>query len=92
MSYRKLPTAIREKVLKYFDHRFKGKFFDERAILGEVSSPLRNVSPLSLSVFINSVISDISFAFKMSCQVEYRTITKCNVLPFNVVAKKRKGQ
>ncbi|XP_028411787.1 potassium/sodium hyperpolarization-activated cyclic nucleotide-gated channel 2-like [Dendronephthya gigantea] len=42
MSYRKLPTTIREKVLKYFDHRYKGKFFDERAILGEVSSPLRN--------------------------------------------------
>ena len=43
MSYRKLPTMTREKVLKYFDHRYKGKFFDERAILGEISSPLRNV-------------------------------------------------
>ena len=44
MTYRKLPNVTREKVLKYFDHRYKGKFFDERAILSEVSSPLRNVS------------------------------------------------
>ena len=51
MSYRKLPTMTREKVLKYFDHRYKGKFFDERSILSEISLPLRNVSPPSLPGF-----------------------------------------
>ena len=44
MSNRKLPTRTRQKVLKYFDHRYNGKFFDEKLILGELSWPLRHVS------------------------------------------------
>ena len=44
MRYRRLPETLREKVFKYYEHRFQGKMFDEQGILNELSSPLREVS------------------------------------------------
>ena len=44
MSYRKLPRETRHKISEYFEHRYQGKFFDEEAILGELSEKLREVS------------------------------------------------
>ncbi|XP_020610666.1 potassium/sodium hyperpolarization-activated cyclic nucleotide-gated channel 2-like [Orbicella faveolata] len=41
MSHRKLPVNLRDKITKYYEHRFQGKLFDEEKILGEVSRPLR---------------------------------------------------
>lgn len=43
MSHRKLPTDLRDKITKYYEHRFQGKLFDEEKILVEVSRPLRKV-------------------------------------------------
>lgn len=48
MAYRKLPRPMRAKITEYFEHRYQGKFFDEDAILGELSEKLREVrNPLS---------------------------------------------
>ena len=44
MAYRKLPRDMRLKISEYFEHRYQGKFFDEDAILGELSEKLREVS------------------------------------------------
>ena len=44
MSHRKLPVNLRDKITKYYEHRFQGKLFDEERILTEVSRPLRKVS------------------------------------------------
>ena len=44
MAYRKLPRDTRNKITEYFEHRYQGKFFDEEAILGELSEKLREVS------------------------------------------------
>ncbi len=44
MAYRKLPRTMRAKITEYFEHRYQGKFFDEDAILGELSEKLREVS------------------------------------------------
>lgn len=43
MSHRKLPVNLRDKITKYYEHRFQGKLFDEEKILAEVSRPLRKV-------------------------------------------------
>jgi hypothetical protein len=44
MAYRKLPRVTRQKISEYFEHRYQGKFFDEEAILGELSEKLKEVS------------------------------------------------
>ncbi|XP_077861606.1 potassium/sodium hyperpolarization-activated cyclic nucleotide-gated channel 2-like [Saccoglossus kowalevskii] len=41
MAFRKLPRDLRERVADYYDHRYQGKFFDEDAILDELSRKLR---------------------------------------------------
>ncbi|XP_065202257.1 potassium/sodium hyperpolarization-activated cyclic nucleotide-gated channel 3 isoform X2 [Planococcus citri] len=41
MAYRKLPREMRQRITEYFEHRYQGKFFDEEAILGELSEKLR---------------------------------------------------
>jgi hypothetical protein len=43
MAYRKLPRDMRQRITEYFEHRYQGKFFDEEAILGELSEKLREV-------------------------------------------------
>ena len=46
MAYRKLRRNMRARITEYFEHRYQGKFFDEDAILGELSEKLRGVSLL----------------------------------------------
>jgi hypothetical protein len=48
MAYRKLPRVMRARISEYFEHRYQGKFFDEDAILGELSEKLREVKTLAL--------------------------------------------
>ena len=43
MSHRRLPVSLRDKITKYYEHRFRGKLFDEERLLREVSRPLRTV-------------------------------------------------
>ena len=43
MAYRRLPRDMRHRITEYFEHRYQGKFFDEDAILGELSEKLREV-------------------------------------------------
>lgn len=43
MAYRRLPRDMRQRITEYFEHRYQGKFFDEDAILGELSEKLREV-------------------------------------------------
>ena len=52
MAYRKLPRDTRNKITEYFEHRYQGKFFDEEAILGELSEKLREVSCLSCNALL----------------------------------------
>ncbi|KAM7533970.1 hypothetical protein Aperf_G00000112997 [Anoplocephala perfoliata] len=42
MSYRKLPRELRNKIVDYYEHRYRGKFFNEAEILQEVSECLRD--------------------------------------------------
>ena len=43
MAYKKLPRPLRQRIVSYYEHRFRGKFFDEDEILVELSDCLRDV-------------------------------------------------
>lgn len=44
MIYRKLPRELRINIQDFFEHRYNGgKYFDEDAILGELSEKLKEV-------------------------------------------------
>ena len=67
MAYRRLPRDMRQRITEYFEHRYQGKFFDEDAILGELSEKLREVCCHSTLIdsFIHSFVSGIdSFAYE----------------------------
>ncbi|XP_077514352.1 uncharacterized protein LOC144125121 isoform X2 [Amblyomma americanum] len=76
MAYRKLPRDLRQGITDYFEHRYQGKFFDEEAILGELSERLRedvinyNCRSLVASVpffanadpnFVNDVVTKLKY-------------------------------
>ncbi|KAM7285732.1 potassium/sodium hyperpolarization-activated cyclic nucleotide-gated channel 2 [Ixodes scapularis] len=76
MAYRKLPRGLRQGITDYFEHRYQGKFFDEEAILGELSERLRedvinyNCRSLVASVpffanadpnFVNDVVTKLKY-------------------------------
>lgn len=61
MAYRKLPRTMRAKITEYFEHRYQGKFFDEDAILGELSEKLREVSHRIEKILL------FCFLFKFFC-------------------------
>lgn len=50
MAYRKLPREMRQRITEYFEHRYQGKFFDEEAILGELSEKLREVLAVDVAL------------------------------------------
>jgi hyperpolarization activated cyclic nucleotide-gated potassium channel 2 len=76
MAYRKLPTETRNKITEYFEHRYQGKFFDEKLILSELSDKLRedvvnyNCRALVASVpfFANA---DASFVSEVVTKLQY---------------------
>ncbi|XP_022080164.1 potassium/sodium hyperpolarization-activated cyclic nucleotide-gated channel 2-like isoform X1 [Acanthaster planci] len=41
MRYRKIPASTQKRVLRYYEHRYQRKYFDEDTILREQSAPLR---------------------------------------------------
>ncbi|XP_070542032.1 potassium/sodium hyperpolarization-activated cyclic nucleotide-gated channel 2-like [Ptychodera flava] len=41
MAFNKLPRHLRESIADYYEHRFQHKYFDEDAILNELSESLR---------------------------------------------------
>ena len=43
MVYRKLPRNLRGRISDYYEHRYQGKMFDEKNILGELNECLREV-------------------------------------------------
>jgi len=43
MIYRKLPRQLRNNIADYYEHRYRGKMFDERSILNEVNECLKEV-------------------------------------------------
>ncbi|XP_013773714.2 potassium/sodium hyperpolarization-activated cyclic nucleotide-gated channel 2-like isoform X2 [Limulus polyphemus] len=76
MAYRKLPRDLRHRITDYFEHRYQGKYFDEDAILGELSEKLRedvinfNCRSLVASVpffanadsnFVNDVVTNLEY-------------------------------
>ncbi|EDO34316.1 predicted protein, partial [Nematostella vectensis] len=76
MSYRRLPVELRDRMTKYYDHRYQGRMFDEEKILHEISKPLReqiinyNCRDLVQSVpffteaepdFVSAIITRLSF-------------------------------
>jgi len=42
--YRKLPRKLRNNITDYYEHRYRGKMFDETSILNEVNECLKEVS------------------------------------------------
>jgi hypothetical protein len=62
MSHRRLPLDMRKRIKEYFEHRYQGKFFDEKWILDEMSDKLREVS--AVTICIGNIISKyVNFAF-----------------------------
>ncbi|XP_022242475.1 potassium/sodium hyperpolarization-activated cyclic nucleotide-gated channel 2-like [Limulus polyphemus] len=76
MAYRKLPRDLRQRITDYFEHRYQGKYYDEEAILGELSERLRedvinyNCRELVASVpffsnadqnFVNDVVTKLHY-------------------------------
>jgi len=59
MIYRKLPRQLRNNIADYYEHRYRGKMFDERSILNEVNECLKEVC-LNTSV-INMAVSRCYF-------------------------------
>ena len=57
MAYRKLPRDTRNRITEYFEHRYQGKFFDEEAILGELSEKLREVTEATKNIFVFMAVS-----------------------------------
>lgn len=55
MAYRKLPRNMRAKITEYFEHRYQGKFFDEDAILGELSEKLREVTWKIIKMIVSPI-------------------------------------
>ncbi|KAA0196537.1 Hyperpolarizaion-activated cyclic nucleotide-gated cation channel [Fasciolopsis buskii] len=41
MAYKKYPRSLRQRITGYYEHRYKGKMFNEKEILGELSECLR---------------------------------------------------
>ncbi|CAH8550230.1 unnamed protein product [Schistosoma turkestanicum] len=41
MAYKKYPRALRRRIAGYYEHRYKGKMFNEKEILAELSECLR---------------------------------------------------
>ena len=50
--YRKLPTSLRRRICAYYEHRFRGKMFDERSILTGLNDCLREVRTASNHQFL----------------------------------------
>ena len=76
MAYRRLPGDTRHKITEYFEHRYQGKFFDERKILGELSDRLReNVVSYNCRALIASVPffinADSSFVSEVVTKLDY---------------------
>lgn len=49
MAYRKLHRDLRQKISDYYEHRFRGKMFDEKRILEEVNECLKEVRVIDLN-------------------------------------------
>jgi len=41
---------MRKRITEYFEHRYQGKFFDEKWILDEMSDKLREVSAVDIII------------------------------------------
>ena len=59
MSHRRLPVSLRDKITKYYEHRFQGKLFDEERLLHEVSRPLRTVRCDNSCLFHPEICSSV---------------------------------
>eukprot|EP00090_Calanus_glacialis_P035889 TRINITY_DN61207_c0_g1_i1.p1 TRINITY_DN61207_c0_g1~~TRINITY_DN61207_c0_g1_i1.p1 ORF type:complete len:556 (+),score=159.93 TRINITY_DN61207_c0_g1_i1:195-1670(+) len=85
MAYRKLPRDTRHKISEYFEHRYQGKFFDEEAILGELSEKLRedviffNCRTLVASVpfFTNA---ESAFVSDVVCKLKYEVFQPGDII------------
>lgn len=55
MAYKKLPRPLRQRIVSYYEHRFRGKFFDEDEILVELSDCLRDVRALCRSLPLSAL-------------------------------------
>lgn len=76
MSYRRLPLDMRKRITDYFEHRYQGKFFNEKWILDEMSDKLREVSVTI--IIINSIDFDGTI---LLCRFSFRfrsKNTKCD--------------
>jgi hyperpolarization activated cyclic nucleotide-gated potassium channel 2 len=42
MCFKKLPLPLRQRIISYYEHRYRGKMFNEEDILNELSENLRD--------------------------------------------------
>ena len=62
MEWRKLPKEMRDRVAQYYEHRYKGKVFDEEAILNDLSETLRIVIISFFCFYFMTII--VKFIYK----------------------------
>ena len=88
MAYRKLPRDMRHKISEYFEHRYQGKFFDEEAILGELSEKLREVGRITdrETLFLDGnlkLVSTIDFHIELTNQHYSETAKSVSLILFS---------
>ena len=69
MIYRKLPRQLRNNIADYYEHRYRGKMFDERSILNEVNECLKEVCRRASDGLVRSDTENIlnCFLLRLYC-------------------------
>lgn len=87
MSYMKLPRPLRRNITKYYEHRYRGKMFDETSILAEVNECLHEEI---VNFNCRRLISSVSFFEKADQNFVTDLVAKLQsevFLPGNVIVK-----
>lgn len=74
MRYRKVPQDLRQRVQEFYEHRYRKKYFNEAAILNELSKGLREVMWEQWHCLLSFVKYE-----------QVLVIVKCSLIPISVI-------
>lgn len=75
MAYRKLHRDLRQKISDYYEHRFRGKMFDEKRILEEVNECLKEVWPWPSDILTFCPSLSLNLASSSSASINIESFT-----------------
>lgn len=75
MAYRKLHRDLRQKISDYYEHRFRGKMFDEKRILEEVNECLKEVWPWPSDILTFCPSLSLNLASSLSASINIESFT-----------------